>query len=146
MDAYVCLLRLGVLCVQSGLLMLCVRRSVLAVRYGKQSLCREGLSLSRTKTRTLGKELFVESQALSKEALLAKIYLPRVGLSSKNVRRQICYLPSARPSAKVCSRQRRPLPRAWLSANKALGKGPMSLTTVSLCRGSSVRLSQRALC
>jgi hypothetical protein len=54
--------------------------------------------LPRIKTQALGKELFAKSRALGKEALLEKISLPRVGLSAKNARRQICSLPRARPT------------------------------------------------
>jgi hypothetical protein len=54
--------------------------------------------LSRIKTQALGKELFAESRALGKEALLEKISLLRAGLSAKNARQQICSLPRARPT------------------------------------------------
>jgi hypothetical protein len=78
----------------------------------------------RALCRALGKEALLAKISLPRARLSAKISLPRARLSAKNVRRQICSLPRARLrlSAKVSSRQRSPLPRARLSANKALAK------------------------
>ena len=99
------------------------------IHYRRAWLCRVSPALPSAKCRTLGKELFVECQALGEDRHSAKLPLL-----------------SARHSAKTGARQRASLPSAGHSAKDGPRQRADGGTCRHLCRVPPVRHSAKSLC